>query len=27
MENTLKIALAQISPVLLNKIETLKKVE
>lgn len=27
MENTLKIAMAQISPVLLNKIETLKKVE
>ena len=27
MENTLKIAMAQISPVLLNKTETLKKVE
>lgn len=27
MENTLKIAMAQISPVLLNKIETLKKVK
>jgi nitrilase len=27
MESTLKIAMAQISPVLLNKIETLKKVE
>jgi len=25
MENTLKIAMAQIPPVLLNKIETLKK--
>ncbi len=27
MENTLKIAMAQITPVLLNKVETLKKVE
>ncbi|OIQ23188.1 carbon-nitrogen hydrolase family protein [Lacinutrix sp. MedPE-SW] len=27
MKNTLKIAMAQISPVLLNKVETLKKVE